>query len=215
MEAELCMPRTDINSTPAAVEHWSTGDYSRDCSGHTLTHITQRSHALHVDRVHRSDVTYDTQTLESHWNLCFARKIRVSRDFCTAGDTHQKLPDGSQESVLGGIWLQRVIRKQTKSKKTKKTNKRTRDPTSPTKNDQNKKMKEHTNQIPVLGAPGTSYQDASRRRTNHCSQQLERDPRISSRDRRMQPRNNHSQERDKYRRGNDSGNRKNENYYNK
>ena len=42
------------------------------------------------------------------------------------------------------------LKKQTKSKKTKKTNKRTRDPTSPTKNDQNKKMKEHTNQIPVL-----------------------------------------------------------------
>jgi len=33
-----------------------------------------------------------------------------------------------------------------------KVNKRTRDPTSPTKNDQSKKMKEHTNQIPVLGS---------------------------------------------------------------
>jgi len=73
-----------------------------------------------------------------------------------------------------------------------KISKRTRDTTIPTKNDQNRKMKEHTNQIPVLGYTGTGFQDTPRGRTNFCGQQPERDPRVLSKDRRMQPRNHHS-----------------------
>jgi len=67
-------------------------------------------------------------------------------------------------------------------------------------------MKEHTNQIPVLGSAGTGFQDTPTGRTNFCGQQPERNPRVLSRDRRMQPRYHHSQDRDKYRRGKDPGN---------
>ena len=56
-------------------------------------------------------------------------------------------------------------------------NKRSRELTSPLKNDQNKKIKDHTIQIPVLGATGTCVQDPPRRRTKYSyDQQLKRDP---------------------------------------
>jgi len=59
--------------------------------------------------------------------------------------------------------------------------KRARDSTSPPKDDQNKKIKEHTNQIPVLGSTGTGFQDPPMGRSNFCGQQPERDPRTLSR----------------------------------
>jgi len=67
-------------------------------------------------------------------------------------------------------------------------------------------IKEHTNQIPVLGSTGTGFQGAPSERTNFWVQQLERYPRALSRARRMRPRNPHSQDRE-HNRGNDQGNR--------
>jgi len=83
-------------------------------------------------------------------------------------------------------------------------NKRPRDLTSPTKNNQNKKIKEHTNQIPVLGSTGKGFQDAPSGKTNFCGQQHERDSRALLRDRRI-PLSYHSQDRnnDIYCRGSD------------
>ena len=90
-------------------------------------------------------------------------------------------------------------------------NKRSRESTSPKKNDQNKKIKDHNNQIPVLGATGTGIQDLQRGRTKTpYSQQFERDPRIRSSDRRNPNKtwDHHSQNRD-----NDQGNHPYHNFY--
>ena len=83
-------------------------------------------------------------------------------------------------------------------------NKRSRELTSPLRNDQSKKIKDHTNQIPVLGATGTCTQDPQRGRTKSpYDKQFERDPRTRSIDRRNlnKPWERHSQNRD-----NDHGN---------
>merc|ERR1719423_289917 len=94
--------------------------------------------------------------------------------------THRKklyLPTANQkksESTPKNTPQMKKPQETNQEQENEKFNKRTRDPTSPTKNYQNKKLKEHTNQIPVLGAPGTGFQDATRGRTNYCSQPPER-----------------------------------------